>query len=163
MNTTAHETQITADERVPMIRIVREFDAPREKVFRAHSDPELLKQWLGPRDRRVDVEHFDCRTGGSWRYVMPTLDGSDPEGFHGCFHIVRPNEVIVQTFTWDGVPDGVALDRMTLEDLGDGRTRLTLTSLLESFEARDAMLASGMEGGVRDGFEKLDALLAKQS
>jgi uncharacterized protein YndB with AHSA1/START domain len=160
MNTTAHETTITADERVPMIRIVREFDASREKVFRAHTDPGLVARWLGPRDRTMEIDHYECRTGGSWRYVMTAPGGGDPQGFHGSFHEVRPEETIVQTFTWEGMPDGVALERLTLEDLGDGRTRIVVTSLVDSFEARDAILASGMDHGVREGYERLDALLA---
>ena len=158
MKSTASETEITADSRVPMIRIVREFDAPREKVFRAHTDPDLVKQWLGPRDRTMSIDHYECRTGGSWRYVMTS--GDDAQGFHGCFHEVRPSEVIVQTFTWEGMPDGVALERATFEDLGGGRTRLVATSLVDSFEGRDAILASGMSGGVREGYERLDTLLA---
>jgi uncharacterized protein YndB with AHSA1/START domain len=81
-------------------------------------------------------------------------------GFHGCFHEVRPSEVIVQTFTYEGFPDSVALERLVLEDIGNGRTRLTATSLVDSFEARDAMLASGMDQGVREGYERLDELLA---
>jgi uncharacterized protein YndB with AHSA1/START domain len=82
-------------------------------------------------------------------------------GFHGSFHEVRPNELIVQTFTFEGVPDGVALEKMRFEDLGDGRTRIVATSLVDSFEDRDAFVASGMEGGVREGYERLDELLAK--
>jgi uncharacterized protein YndB with AHSA1/START domain len=159
MNTDrANETQINADPKVPAIVITREFDAPRDKVFRAHTDPELLVQWLGPRDITMKIDHYDCRTGGSYRFIH-SRDGED-YGFHGCFHEVRPSEVIVQTFTFEGVPDSVALERLVLEDLGDGRTRLTATSLTESFEGRDAMLASGMEGGVRQGYERLDELLA---
>jgi uncharacterized protein YndB with AHSA1/START domain len=157
MNTT-YETEIVADQRVPLIRITREFDAPPAKVFRAHTDPELFAQWIGPRDLGTRIEHFDCRTGGAYRYTM-TRDGEE-YGFHGSFHDVVPDRVIVQTFTYEGVPDSVALERLVLTDLGDGRTRLVATSLVDSFEARDAFLASGMEGGVRDGYEKLDALLA---
>jgi uncharacterized protein YndB with AHSA1/START domain len=158
MTTSTHETQIIADPQVPLVRIIREFDAPPEKVFRAHTDPELVVQWQGPRGMEARIDHFDCRTGGSYRYVH-TQDGEE-YGFHGCFHEVRPNEVIVQTFTYEGVPDGVALERLVLEDLG-GRTRLTATSLVDSFEGRDAFLASGMETGVREGYERLDALLAR--
>ena len=158
MNTTAHETQIVADPQVPLVRIIREFDAPPEKVFRAHTDPELLVQWLGPRSVTMTVDHFDCRTGGSWRYLH-RQDGEE-YGFHGCFHEVRPSELIVQTFTFEGFPDGVALEKLVLEDLGGGRTRLTATSLVDSFADRDAFLASGMEYGVREGYERLDALLA---
>src|SRR5215212_6976448 len=140
-----HETQIVSDPDVPLVRIVREFDAPREKVFRAHTDPDLLVQWLGPRGLVMTVDHYDCRTGGSYRYIH----GRDGEeyGFHGSFHEVRPDELIVQTFTFEGFPDGVALEKLVLEDLGNGRTRLTATSLVDSFEGRDGFLASGMEVG----------------
>ena len=156
--TSTRETQIVADPDVPLVRIVREFDAPPEKVFRAHTDPELVVQWLGPRSTTMRVEHYDCRTGGSYRYVHES-DGEE-YGFHGSFHEVRPSEVIVQTFTFEGMPDGVALERLVLEDLG-GRTRLTATSLVDSFEARDAFLASGMDTGVREGYERLDELLGR--
>ena len=158
MTTSTHETEITPDPRVPLIRIVREFDAPPAKVFRAHTDPELVVRWLGPSRNEMRIDHYDCRTGGSYRYVMGS-DGNE-FGFHGCFHEVRPSELIVQTFTFEGYPDDVALERLVLADLGDGRTRLTSTSLVDSFEGRDAFLASGMEGGLREGYERLDALLA---
>jgi uncharacterized protein YndB with AHSA1/START domain len=152
------ETQIVADPRVPLIKITREFDAPPEKVFRAHTDPDLLVRWLGPRGHETKIDHYDCRTGGSYRYVM-TSDGNE-FGFHGCFHEVRPAQLIVQTFTFEGEPDGVALERLVLEDLGGGRTRLTATSLVDSFESRDAWLVSGMQDGVREGYQRLDELLA---
>ena len=158
MTTSTYETEITADADIPLVRITREFAAPPDKVFRAHTDPELVVQWLGPRDLEMRIDRFDCRTGGSYRYLHTR--GDDEFAFYGCFHEVRPCEVIVQTFTFEGVPDGVALERLELEDLGDGRTRLTATSLVDSFEARDAILASGMEHGVREGYERLDELLA---
>ena len=156
--TRTRETSIVADPHVPLVRIIREFDAPPEKVFRAHVDPELVVQWLGPRGVHMRIDHFDGRTGGSYRYVH-TADGQE-HAFRGCFHEVRSPEVVVQTFTWEGMPDAVALERLVLEDLGDGRTRLTATSLVDSFEGRDAFLASGMDTGVREGYERLDALLA---
>jgi len=158
-STSTRETQIIADPDVPLVRITREFDAPPEKVFRAHTDPALVVQWQGPNGIEARIDHFDCRTGGSYRYVH-THDGVE-YGFHGCFHEVRPNELIVQTFTYEGFPDGVALERLVLEDLGDGRTRLVATSLVDSFEGRDAFLTSGMETGVREGYQRLDALLAR--
>ena len=160
MTATQHPTtEISADPTVPLIRIVREFDAPPSKVFRAHTDPALVAQWLGPRRLTMQIDQWDCRTGGSYRYVQ--RDASGEYGFHGSFHEVRPNEVIVQTFTFEGVPDSVALERLTLEDLGNGRTRLVATSLVDSFEAREAILASGMESGVHESFERLDELLAQ--
>ncbi|HVL05577.1 MAG TPA: SRPBCC family protein [Acidimicrobiales bacterium] len=156
--TTTHETEIVLDEKVPLVRIIREFDAPPEKVFRAHADPELFARWCGPNGTRLDVEHYDCRTGGSYRFLMS--DDSGEYGFRGCFHDVRPGELIVQTFTFEGEPDGVALERITFEDLGDRRTRLTSTSLTDSFEGRDAFVAGGMEVGVVEGYQRLDAVLS---
>ena len=157
-STSTRDTEIVADPTVPLIRIVREFDAPPAKVFRAHTDPNLLVQWLGPRGLEMRIDQFDCRTGGSYRYIHSS--DSEEYAFHGCFHEVRPDEVIVQTFTFEGQPDGVALERLELTDLGDGRTRLTATSLVDSFESRDAFLASGMDVGVREGYERLDEVLA---
>ena len=143
-----------------MIRITREFEAPPAKVFRAHADPELLAHWLGPRDLETTVAYFECCTGGAYRYVQRR--GEDEFGFHGSFHEVRPNEVIVQTFTYEGVPDGVALQRIQFDAVAGDRTRLIVTSLVGSFEERAAILASGMDHGVREGYEKLDELLRKE-
>jgi len=152
------ETSIVSDPTVPLVRIVREFDATPAKVFRAHTDPDLVARWLGPRDRQAKVDHWDCRDGGSYRYVIVS-DGFEA-GFRGCFHEVRPAELIVQTFTFEQMPDGVALEKLRFEDLGDGRTRLVATSLVDSFEDRDAFVASGMESGVREGYERLDQVLS---
>ena len=154
-------TQIVLDRDVPLVRITREFNAPVEKVFRAHTDPDLFAQWNGPRALVTDVDEHDCRTGGSYRYTM-TGDGFEG-GFRGCFHDVRPNELIVQTFTYEGMPDGVALEKIRFVDLGEGRTRLVATSLVDSFDDRDAFIASGMETGVREGYARLDDLLARES
>ena len=158
MNATTRETEITLDTEVPLVRITREFDAPPEKVFRAHTDPDLVVRWNGPRGTEMRIDHFDCRTGGSYRYVHVS-EGME-YGFRGCFHEVRPGELIVQTFTYEGMPDGVALEKLAFEDIGNGRTRLTSTSLVDSFEDRDAFVASGMEVGVREGYERLDEVLA---
>jgi uncharacterized protein YndB with AHSA1/START domain len=158
MTISSRETQITVDTAVPLVRITREFDAPPEKVFRAHTDPELVSRWLGPRRHEMLIDHYDCRTGGSYRYVHAS--GGNEYGFHGSFHEVRPSQLIVQTFTYEGMPEGVALQRVVFEDLDGGRTRLTTTSLVDSFAERDAFVASGMEGGVREGYERLDELLA---
>jgi uncharacterized protein YndB with AHSA1/START domain len=157
--TSTNETEIIVDPDVPMVRIVREFDAPAAKVFRAHVDPELLVQWNGPRDIEARIVEWDCRTGGSWRYVHSR--GDEAYAFHGSFHDVLPEaNTIVQTFTFDGVPEGVALEKVVIEDLPGGRSRLVATSLVDSFEGRDAFVASGMEVGVREGYERLDEILA---
>jgi uncharacterized protein YndB with AHSA1/START domain len=159
---TAHdrvdETRIEADPDAPTIRITRDFAAPVERVFRAFVDPELFVQWVGPRDIASTVEHWDARTGGSWRYV--SRRGADEFGFYGSFHEVRPPSRLVQTFTWDGEPDGVSLETMTFEDLGDGRTRTVALSVVESFAIRDLILSSGMDTGVIEGHRKLDEILA---
>ena len=156
------ETVITADDEVPAIHIVREFDASPDKVYRAHTDPEILVKWLGPRSVEMEVDFWDCRTGGSYRYLhrRDGDDGAEEYAFHGCFHEVRPDRM-VQTFTYEGYPDGVSLETLILEELDGGRTRLTINSIVESFEARDMILASGMETGVVEGYEQLDELLAE--
>jgi uncharacterized protein YndB with AHSA1/START domain len=160
MSSTTHpETAIEIDERVPLVRITREFDAPVSKVFRAHTDPALVVQWLGPRYLAMEVERYDCVTGGGYRYVQRHKD--EEYWFHGSFHEVRDDELIVQTFTFEGMPDGVALEKLTFEPLPGGRTRLVGTSLVDSFEDRDAFVAGGMESGVVEGYEKLDELLAR--
>ena len=160
MTTTAtHETRIEADPTLPTIRIVRDFDAPPERVFRAWVDPELVVQWLGPRSITTQLQHWDARTGGRYRYTA-WREGEQVASFYGSFHEVRPATRLVQTFTYEGVPDGVSLDAMTFEDLGDGRTRVVGLSVVESLQARDMILASGMEVGVVEGYERLDALLA---
>jgi uncharacterized protein YndB with AHSA1/START domain len=155
--TTFTATNIEADPTLPIIRTTRDFAATPAQLFRAHTDPDLFVQWIGPNAMNTRIEHWDARTGGSWRFVS-THDGTE-FGFHGTFHEVRQDR-IVQTFTFDGDPDGVALETLWFEDLGDGRTRLRAQSLVDSFESRDAWLRSGMESGVNEGYAKLDALLS---
>jgi uncharacterized protein YndB with AHSA1/START domain len=156
---TKHETEIIVPEGLPIIELKREFDAPVERVFRAFVDPELFAQWVGPRSLTTRIDEWDCRTGGRYRYA--SLRGDEEFGFYGSFHEVRDNERIVQTFTYDGFPDAVSLEIMSLESLPDGRTRIHSVSIGESVEGRDAMVASGMETGIVEGFEKLDELLAR--
>jgi uncharacterized protein YndB with AHSA1/START domain len=154
---TVETAMIEADERVPVIRITRDFSATPEQLFRAHTDPALFARWVGPDRLETRIEHWDARSGGSWRYVS-AFDGQE-SAFHGCFHEVRADR-IVQTFTYEGDPDGVALETVRFEDLGGGRVRLHAQSLVDSFESRDAWLRSGMQTGVDQGYAKLDALLS---
>jgi len=155
MNT--YEAVIEADPTLPIIRITRDFTATPAQLMRAHLDPELFVKWVGPRGLTSKVLEWDVRNGGSWRYV--STYGEDEFAFRGCFHTVS-DDTIVQTFTFEGMPDDVALETLHFEDLGDGRTRLHAQSLVDSFEGRDAWLATGMETGVQDGYAKLDELLA---
>jgi uncharacterized protein YndB with AHSA1/START domain len=156
MNTIT-ETTIEADENLPIIRMTRDFAATPAQLLRAHTDPEIFAKWVGPNGTDTRIVEWDARDGGAWRYVAGL--GDDEYGFRGCFHQVSPAR-IVQTFTYEGMPDDVALETMTFEDLGNGRTRLHAQSLVDSFEGRDAWLASGMETGVNEGYAKLDGLLA---
>ncbi|MDN5857206.1 MAG: SRPBCC family protein [Pseudonocardia sp.] len=157
MNHTAVPATIEADPEVPVIHIYREFVATPAQLFRAHTDPDIFVRWIGPEGTGATIDHWDARTGGSWRWFGG--EGENAHGFHGCFHEVRPDR-IVQTFTWEGMPDGVALETLTFTDLGNGRTRLHATSLCDSFAARDGWLQSGMETGVNDGYANLDKLVA---
>lgn len=151
-------TSIEADPRLPTIRITREFAALPATVFRAWTDPDLVTQWLGPKSLSMKLDTWDMRTGGSYRY-RAVRDGQEIAAFYGSFHEVRPDSRLVQTFTYEGVPDGVSLETATFEDIGDGRTRVTTLGVVESLTARDAILASGMDQGVIEGYERLDALL----
>jgi uncharacterized protein YndB with AHSA1/START domain len=159
VNTIA-ETTIEADPKVPVIRMSRDFNGTPEQLFRAHTDPALFAQWIGPNAMETRVVEWDARSGGSWRYVS-TRNGEE-YGFRGSFHDVRPDR-IVQTFTFEGQPDEVALETLWFEDLGNGRSRLRTQSLVDSFESRDAWLASGMEVGVNEGYAKLEEMLADDS
>jgi uncharacterized protein YndB with AHSA1/START domain len=153
------KTQIIAEPGMPQIIVTREFDAPRELLFRAHTDPELLAQWLGPRDLTMTVDQYDVRDGGKWRYVSTDAAGNE-YGFHGVFHGTPSPDGIVQTFEFEGVPGHVALDTVTLRER-DGKTLLRSVSSFQSVEDRDGMVASGMERGVRESNERLEELLAK--
>lgn len=148
---------IVADERVPAVHIWRDFRATPAAVMKAHTERELFARWIGPHDLETRVDVWECRTLGAYRYVQ--IRGEEEYAFRGTFPEVSENR-IVQTFCFEPWPDAIALETLTLTDLGDGRTRLHAFSLCSSFEARDGMLASGMETGVHEGYETLDALLA---
>jgi uncharacterized protein YndB with AHSA1/START domain len=153
------KTQIDAPAGVPFVDITREFDAPLDLVHRAWTDPELVKQWLGPRRLKMIIERWEPRAGGTYRYLHREESG-EQYGFHGVFHSIEP-ENMVQTFEFEGFPGHVSLDRVQLEDLGGGRTRARLHSVYQSLEDRDGMVSAGMGDGITEGFERLDELLAK--
>jgi len=159
MTTTTNPVTITAPEGVPFIDIEREFDAPVAAVFNAHRDPELVKQWLGPAGYDVNMERWDFTTQGGYRYVHTNAEG-ESFAFNGTFHTVRENEFAIQTFEFEGYPDVVAIESIAFDDLGDGRTRLRIHSTYPTVEARDGMVASDMESGLREGYQRLDAILA---
>jgi uncharacterized protein YndB with AHSA1/START domain len=142
------------------IHIERIFDAPRQRVWNAMTDPTLVAQWWG-RGNKLIVERMEVERGGHWRFVEHGPDGI--HGFEGRYREVAPPERIVQTFEWDGMPGYVLLETMNLIDLGDGRTKVVSTSLFYSSEERDGMLNSGMAEGLNQSYAALDKVLAKLS
>ena len=151
------EAAIEAVPDLPIVRITRDFRATPEQLMRAHTDPELFVRWVGPDAVNARIDEWDCRSLGSYRYVAEH-DGVE-HGFRGTFPQVTDTK-IVQTFSYDGMPDAIALETMWFEDLGDGTTRLHAQSLCDSMEGRDGMLSSGMDVGVHEGYAKLEAMLA---
>lgn len=152
------KTQIEAPEGLPFTEMTREFDAPRDLVFRAYTDPELLVQWLGPRKYTMKVEAWEPRDGGRWRYTHS--DEDNVYAFHGVFHGDQSPDGMLQTFEFDGAPGHVSLEKVVFEER-DGKTLMRNSSVYQSISARDAMIDSGMEEGVNDGYDRLDELLAK--
>jgi len=156
-----NDVKINAPEGQPFIEIEREFEAPTAAVFRAHQDPELNKQWVGPDGYEMTIERHDFVSQGSYRFGHTTPDGNE-YWYNGVFHTVRENEFTIRTFEFEGVPDQVSLEVLTFTDLGDGRTRLTGRSIFPSVESRDGMVESGMERGVVEGYARLDVVLASE-
>ena len=152
-------TTVVAPSGVPFIDVSRVFDAPRDLVYRAFTEPELLVQWLGPRKYEMVIDTYDVRAGGSWRYLHRD-DAGNEYGFHGVFHGEPSPDSMVQTFEFEGAPGHVSLDKLSLEE-HDGRTTVHTHSVYQSHEARNAMVESGMAEGMNEGFDRLDVLLGR--
>ena len=157
-----NKTQITAEPGKQEILITREFDAPRELVFKACTDPQLIPQWWGPRNLSTQVDKMDVRPGGQWRFINRDAEGNE-YAFHGVYHEILAPERIIDTFEFEGLPETghVTLETMKLEALPGGRTRLTTQSVFQSVADRDGMLQSGMEEGANDTYDRLAELLKK--
>jgi uncharacterized protein YndB with AHSA1/START domain len=153
------EMQVTAAPGVPQVLTSRDFDEPRELVYRAFTEPDLLVQWLGPRKYTMTIDRYDLRDGGTWRYVHSD-DAGNSFGFHGVFHGEASPDGIVQTFEFEGAPGNVQMDTVTFEESG-GKTIVRTNSVFQSVEARDAMVNAGMAGGMSEGYERLEDLLGK--
>jgi uncharacterized protein YndB with AHSA1/START domain len=143
------------------IHVERSFDAPRDVVFAAMTDPALIPDWWGPHGTTTTVDAMDVRPGGAWRFVIRNSDGSET-GFRGTYREVAAPERIVQTFEWEGMPGHVSVETATFEDLGD-RTKVTSVSLFHTTAERDGMLASGMEKGMNETHARLDEVLARRA
>ncbi len=159
---TAKTTTVLAEPGKQEILITREFDAPRELVFKACTDPELIPQWWGPRNLSTEVDKMDVRPGGQWRFLNRDAQGN-AYGFHGVYHEILAPERIIDTFEFEGLPETghVTLETMKLEALPGGRTRLTVQSVFQSVADRDGMLQSGMEEGLNETYDRLAELLKK--
>ena len=159
---TAKTTTISAEPGKQEILITREFDAPRELVFKACTDPELIPQWWGPRNLSTEVDKMDVRPGGQWRFINRDAEGNE-YAFHGVYHEILAPERVIDTFEFEGLPETghVTLETMKLEPLPGGRTRLIVQSVFQSVADRDGMLQGGMEEGVNDTYDRLAELLKK--
>jgi len=155
-------TRIVAEAGKQELFVIREFDAPRELVFRVFSEKEYLEQWVGPKDLSIRYEKFEPREGGSYRFISGSCDGME-FGFHGVCHEHTAPERIIQTFEFEGLPERghVVLETSRFEPLPGERTRVTIHSVFQSVADRDGMVKSGMEKGIVDSHEKLDVLLNK--
>lgn len=157
-----NKTQIIVEPGKQELFVIREFDAPRELVFKALSTEEILVQWVGPREMTLRYEKFEPREGGSYRFINGLPNGME-FGFHGVCHEFAAPERIIQTFEFEGLPEKghVVLETTRLEELPGGRTKLTVQSVFQSVADRDGMVASGMERGVVDSYERLDEFIEK--
>ena len=152
-NGTTNQVDISTPDDLT-IRMEREFDYPRELVWEAYTEPELLAEWLGPHTADMTVE-ADVRVGGTYTWTEGEIR------FWGEYREVDPPNVLESTFEFSGAPGHVSVDRLELSDLEGGRTRIVTRSTFDSKEARDAALQSGMEKGVVEGYEKMDAILER--
>ena len=144
---------LPADEQ---ILITREFDAPRELVYRAYTTPELVRRWWHAKRGEMTVCEIDLRVGGEWRFVMVAREHGDMEvGFHGEYREIVPNERLVSTEVFEGYPDAESLNTLTLSEV-DGRTKLEILVQHENKEHRDAHINSGMEAGLQDALDLLE-------
>ncbi len=151
---------ITAPEGLPFIDIERDFDASPAAVFRAHAEADRVAQWMGPDGLEMTIDEWVCTSHGGYRFVHRDAEGNEYR-FNGTFHAVVENEMVIQTFEFEGAPGEVSIEKMVLTDLGGGRTKMTSRAVYPSVEVRDAMIESGMEHGLVDGYRKLDEMLAR--
>lgn len=156
------KTEITAEPGKQEILIEREFDAPRETIFKAFTDPELYVQWVGPQGLTMTLETFEPRDGGSWRYIQKD-DAGNEFAFHGVNHEVTAPERIIGTFEWEGLPERghVILQTALFKKLPGNRTKLQQQSVFQTVMDRDGMMQTGMKEGVEDSYQRLDELLEK--
>lgn len=160
---TLNKTTITVEPGKLDLFITREFDAPRERVFKAYTDARLFPQWVGPREDKMTLLTFEPKNGGNWQYISTDKDGNE-FGFHGVYHEVLAPERIIDTFEFEGLPEKghVCLETIKFESIPGNRTKLTIQAIFQTVIDRDGMIQADMERGVNEGFERLDELLLKE-
>jgi uncharacterized protein YndB with AHSA1/START domain len=156
---TSTDATIVAEPGSQQIDITRDFAAAPDKVWRAFTDPELMAKWIGPNRLTTTIETNEVRDGGRWRMVHTDADGTD-YAFHGVYHGEPSADLSMRTFEWEGLPGHVSFEWMRIEDLGGGRSRVHSSTVFMSVEDRDGMIANGMDVGVNEGYQRLDAILA---
>lgn len=158
-----NKTTVTAEPNKQELFITREFDAPREMVFKVFTSPDYMAKWLGPKDMEVIFDYYEGGSGGKYRYYSVDTDGNQ-WGFHGVIHEVTAPERAIQTFEFEGLPERghVSLETALFEVIDRNRTKVTIQSVFKSVADRDGIVMSGMEKGVTEGFEKMDEILASQ-
>jgi uncharacterized protein YndB with AHSA1/START domain len=156
-----NQTKITAEKDKQELWIIREFDAPRELVFKTFTDPKLVAQWMGPRDLKMKIDYMSYKQGGSYRYTHTDAQGNE-YGFHGAVHEATAPERIIQTFEFEGLPEKghVCLETIRFEVLPGNRTRVAIQDIFQQLADRDGAIASGMESGIVESYERLDDVLA---
>lgn len=156
------KTKITVEQGKQELFIEREFNAPRALVYEAFSSPELLLQWVGPSNLSMKIEKLENKSHGSWRFTH-TDDAGNEYGFNGVIHEVEEPARIIRTFEFEGLPEKghVSLEFLTLEELPDNRCKLHIQSIFKSVADRDGLVQSGMEGGMNEGFDKLDKIFER--
>jgi len=157
-----NHVSITTEPGNKEIIIVKEFDADRELVFKAFTDPYMYSQWIGPKGLNMKIDRFEPHNGGSYRFVQKDQKGHE-FAFHGVYHEVLYPERIISTMEFEGLPEKghVEMDTAKFEVLPGSRTRLTIQAIYQSLEDKDGIINNGMEKGIDEGFERLEELLSK--
>ncbi|MFF1821823.1 SRPBCC domain-containing protein [Kribbella sp. NPDC058245] len=152
-------TTINTPAGTPFVEVTREFDATPAQLFKVMTAKDLVAEWLGPRELEAVIEEYDVRPGGKYRYIH--RDANAEYAFRGVFHSVVQDEMVIQTFEWEGAPGQVCIEKMTLEPTATG-VLLRQQSVFPSVEARDQSIEYGMASGVEDSMDRLAELVAKE-
>lgn len=154
------KTKVIVEPGKQELFVVRDFNAPRDMVFKAYTDPKIIIKWMGPKDLTMKIEKMECKNGGSYRYMYKSPDGYESV-FRGVVHEVLKSERIIQTFEFEGLPESghVVMETTRFEAISPTQTRVTTQSLFQSVADRDGMVQSGMERGVVDSHDRLDTVL----